>query len=104
MLAFDIGTNAYEGILINLDEFLVNKTVIDFQSFTFKQGYIEQDPMIWWRAIKDITSTLLKKIEPDDVASIGICGTMGTTLPVDKDGRPLRYAMLSIDTRAIDQT
>ena len=104
MLAFDIGTNGCKGILINFDGFLVNKMVIDFQSITFEQGYIEQDPMIWWRAIKDITLTLLKRIEPDDVAGIGICGTMGTTLPVDKDGRPLRYAMLYIDPRAVDQT
>jgi xylulokinase len=103
VLAFDLGTTGCKGILVDHEGFLVGKTSQTYPSITLKSGYLEQNPLSWWASIKKFSSKLLRKIDPDNLAGIGFCGTMAAALPVDKAGKPLRNAILYADMRAIDQ-
>lgn len=104
VLAFDFGTTGCKGILVDNAGFVVSKMTRSYPSITLKNGYLEQNPMTWWQAVKDIASKILKRIDPKDLAGVGFCGTMAAALPVDKMGEPLRNAMLYADMRGIDQT
>lgn len=103
VLAFDLGTTGCKGILVDSEGFLVDKMTAKYPSITLKGGYLEQDPLIWWESVKDVSVHLLKKIDLNDLVGLGFCGTMAAALPVDKLGNPLRNAMLYADMRGADQ-
>ncbi|MGQ9565491.1 MAG: xylulokinase [Candidatus Bathyarchaeales archaeon] len=103
VLAFDLGTTGCKGALVDSEGFLVDKITTQYSSITLKSGYLEQNPLTWWESVKNISSRILKKIELRDLAGLGFCGTMAAALPVDRNGGPLRNAMLYADMRGIDQ-
>ena len=103
VLAFDLGTTGCKAILVDSEGSIVDKTTQSYSSVTLKSGYLEQNPLVWWDSIKRGTSKVLKKIDQNDLAGLGFCGTMATALPVDKAGKHLRNAILYADMRAVDQ-
>jgi len=103
VLAFDVGTTGCKGVLVDSEGLIIRKLTKSYPSVVQKTGRLEQDPLLWWKAVTEIASTILKKINPTDVSGLGFCGTMAAALPVDKNGRPLRNAMLYSDVRGTDQ-
>lgn len=63
---------------------------------------IEQDANIWWLALEQVLSGLLRQIEPARVEAICIDGTSGTVLVTDTGGTPLAPALMYNDSRASD--
>lgn len=103
VLAFDLGTTACKGILVDSEGHIISKMIKNYSLLIPKGGYIEQNPMIWWKTVRDIALKILKRGQPDYVVGVGFCGTMAAALPIDRAGKPLRNALLYADTRAIDQ-
>jgi sugar (pentulose or hexulose) kinase len=64
---------------------------------------VEQDPRLWWPAVRDALLKLLAQIEPDCVAAVAVDGTSGTVLLADADGEPLGPALMYNDGRATEQ-
>lgn len=65
-------------------------------------GWAEQEPDDYWRAVSHcIASCVDQHAGPaSDIAGVSISGLVGVTLPVDRDGRPLRRAMIWMDSRS----
>ncbi len=60
----------------------------------------EQDPEIWWRALKTTVAALLCHIRPNQIRALAVDGTSGTLLLCDADGLPLTPALMYNDARA----
>ena len=65
-------------------------------------GWSEQDPSLWWAALRDVLHQLPRPVR-DGIAAIAVDGTSGTLLLADGQGRPLGPALLYDDSRARDQ-
>jgi len=104
VLAFDLGTTACKGVLVDSEGVLIDKMTQEYPSITLKSGYLEQNPLVWWDSIKTISSRFLRKIDSKDIGGLGFCGTMASALPVDKRGEPLRNAILYADMRGVNYT
>ena len=65
-------------------------------------GFAEQDPEDWWKSFKRALSKVLNqsKINPKEIEAIGTDATSCTVVFTDKNGNPLRKAILWMDVRA----
>lgn len=65
-------------------------------------GWAEQSPAAWWHYIKEATASVLSQgVEATDIAAIGISYQMHGLVAVDKNGEPLRDAIIWCDSRAV---
>ena len=86
LLIFDIGTTGARSILFNDKGNMLEKFYIEYEPTQKKLGVSEQDPNMWWNAIRKSSNQLSKKIE--DLSDIlGLCVTThrASTSFVDKD-------------------
>lgn len=107
LLGIDIGTQNSKGVLVNLEGKIVSKFTLGHSTSMPQKGWAEHDAeRIWWSDFKKICQTLIEQaqISVKDIAAIGCSGLAPTILPIDKDGKPLRKAILyGIDTRSSEE-
>ena len=104
LLGIDIGTSSSKGVLVTLDGRIVAEQTVA-HSFAMPQpGWAEQDAeAVWWSDFCIISRALIQQagIDPAQIAGLACSAIAPTMLPLDKDYRPLRPAILyGIDTRA----
>lgn len=105
-MGIDIGTSESKGVLIN-DSFQVVVTAsTPHETDNPKQGYFEHDAEeVWWKDFCILSRALVEKagIKPEEVACVGP-STLGTCcVPVDRNNRPLRKAILyGVDNRGLE--
>lgn len=63
-------------------------------------GWYEQEAPDWWEALRDVLQEITAQINPRRLAGICIAHQRETFVPVDRQGRPLRNAILWMDERA----
>lgn len=103
-LGIDIGTFESRGMLVGPDFRVIAEHTVSHGMDNPKQGWFEHDAdRIWWGDFCRISKALIGKgnIRPEEISCVG-GSTLGTDcLPVDKECRPLRPAILyGIDSRA----
>ena len=105
LLGIDIGTSSTKVLLLQSDGLIVDamERLYDFE--IPQNGWTEQDPALWWNAVKQIIPELIKKhrIKPHDIKAIGIAGQMHSLVMLDRDGKVLRKAILWNDQRTEKQ-
>ncbi len=71
---------------------------------SLKPGWAEQDPEIWWEAVKIVTRELLSdsKVSSKDIQAIGITYQMHGLVLVDKNQNSLRPSIIWCDSRAVE--
>lgn len=100
ILGYDLGTSALKVALFQLDGTVVADSRADYPLSIPQEGWAEQDPTLWWQAIRDATRELLFTIDPSMVKAVGVSAQMEGTLPVDHSGNPLHPALIWLDTRS----
>ena len=107
LLGIDIGTSASKGVLVREDGEVVAAAVEEHALEIPRAGWAEHDAeRAWWHGFVGITNSLMTsgKISPGQVAGIGLSAISPAILPIDREGRPLRKAILyGIDTRATEE-
>jgi len=101
-LGIDIGTFESKGCIVD-ENFKILKTAKKSHSLrTPKPGWAEHDANeIWWNDFVRLSRELLSDIDAKKIIAVGCSAIAPTMLPVDKNGEPLRPAILyGIDTRA----
>ena len=104
LIAHDIGTSGNKATLFSEDGRMIANTVERYPLYS-DGNRAEQDANDWWRAVCTATRELLKKsaVSPDDIAAVSFSGQMMGCLPIDREGRPLRRAIIWADRRADQQ-
>jgi xylulokinase len=107
ILGVDIGTQGSKGVILNEDLKIVAKVYIEHDYFQPHPNWYEHDSeKIWWGGFKQIVRRLLQQINfsSDQIIGVGCSGLAPCFLPLDKNDRPLRNAILyGIDTRAMEE-
>lgn len=101
--SFDIGTTQAKGILAAKDAKPYLEKDIMIQT-DHNNGRMEQNAEQWYQAIIEILSYWFKRgVQPKDIKLITFSGQMQDCIPIDKQGKALRPAILYGDSRADKQ-
>ena len=105
IIAHDLGTTGNKATLYNKEGQLIGSAFYGYDVDYVHTGWAEQNPEAWWQAVCVSTHQLLAetKTRPDDIACISFSGQMMGCVPLDKNGRPLRSAIIWADQRAVAQ-
>ncbi|HAZ27193.1 TPA: xylulokinase [Candidatus Acetothermia bacterium] len=105
ILAHDLGTSGDKAVLVGLEEGIVGSSFAPYATHAPVETWAEQDPRDWWEAVCATTQEIVRthRLSQKDVAAIVFSGQMMGCLPVDRDGTPLRCAIIWADQRAIQE-
>ena len=81
-------------------------TLASYATESRKPGFAEQNPDRWWDALRLAMSELLARpaLRGVDVVAVGLTGQMHSAVFLDKDGIPVRPALMWSDGRAEAET
>ena len=109
ILAHDVGTSGCKSVLFNLGaaagEQVVATAYETYPTYYPQPMYAEQDVEDWWKGVVKGTRHVLEKsgAKPEQVLALSFSFQMLNTIPVDKDGVPLRNCISWLDGRAWEE-
>jgi len=106
LLAHDIGTSSSKTVLFDTHTLSIVGDCTESYPTTYPaDGFAEHNPEQWWHAVCTATKRLLEqtKVKPQQIAAVSFSAIMNTCLPVDKEGTPLRNAVIWADQRGASQ-
>ena len=101
LLGIDLGTSAVKVVLYNDQLRPICSAGRSYPLSSPKNGWAEQNPDDWSQAaFACIRETIDQSgVQPESIAAVGLSGQMNGVALLDKDGRPLRPAILWFDQR-----
>ncbi|MGD9677840.1 MAG: FGGY-family carbohydrate kinase [Vulcanibacillus sp.] len=103
LLAIDVGTQSIRAIVFNLKGEIVDyaKITYDCPYLSPSPGLTEQDPLYYWDKLCEVCNILWKqdKVSPESIKAMSMTTQRGTVINLDKNGEPLRKAMVWLDQR-----
>jgi xylulokinase len=105
VIAHDLGTTGNKATLYDREGKLVDSAFFGYETEYAQTNWAEQDPEDWWQAVCRSTQILLQKtkVNATDVACVTFSGQMMGCVPLDKEARPLRKAIIWADQRSVEQ-
>lgn len=102
ILAFDLGTTALKCALHDLDGNIIAKASEEYQLITPNVDSVEMEVETYWQAFKCVVAQVLKVsgVNPGEIKALGVSAQGETLILVDRDGKPLRRAIVWLDNRA----
>lgn len=108
ILAIDYGTQSVRALLFDLEGGLVAKSRVPTKPYlSSAPGLAEQDPQVFWEALCQACQGLWVQIDQGEVegisrqriAGVALTTQRSTLINLDKDGQPLRPAIVWLDQR-----
>jgi len=102
ILAIDNGTQSVRALIFDLRGNIVHKTRIFLEPYYSKQpGWAEQDADYYWKSICQACQMLWREspIPKEAIAGVAVTAQRATMVNVDKNGKPLRPAIVWLDQR-----
>lgn len=105
IIALDVGTSSIRAILYREDGFIMYKSQVEYHSDYYDGGLVEQDPATWLegsiRVLRDIGNFMNEN--EYQAEAISVTSQRSSLIPVDKNGTPLRSAIMWQDKRTLPQ-
>jgi xylulokinase len=103
ILVFDVGTTGARSVVYDIEGREILKFYEEYKIERQPPGISEQDPMIWWNAIKNTCNKIVnnKAINPSDIIGIDAAFHRVTTTFMDKAGDILHPALTWMDEREV---
>jgi xylulokinase len=101
ILAIDLGTSALKVALVSMAGEVVASEQETCRVELLPDGGAEQDPEEWWALIARAASRLVARcvVAPESVVGVSCTAQWSGTVPVDDRGRPIRNAIIWMDSR-----
>ncbi len=102
ILAIDNGTQSVRALLFDLKGNLKAKTRVVIEPYYSREpGLAEQDPEVFWQAVCQACQELwlLPDVKKESIAGVALTTQRSTVINVDRQGNPLRPAMVWLDQR-----
>ncbi len=101
-VGIDVGTTGVKASVLNTDNGqVIAQGMQEHPLFHPKPGYAEQDPDNYWKAVVDAVRQCLSQGDfADRISGVSLSGLVGVMLPVSKNGKPIRPAMIWMDARS----
>jgi xylulokinase len=105
IIAHDLGTTGNKATLYDQEGVLVGSAFYGYPTDFAHPSWAEQNPEDWWQAVCTSTQQLLKEtgVRGDNIACVTFSGQMMGCVPLDRQARPLRPAIIWADQRAVEQ-
>lgn len=104
LLGIDVGTTGTKTILFSEDGEIIAHAYRGYPLSNLRVGESEQNPLDWWNAIIDTVREVIgERGISDDVAAISLSTQGGTLVMVDKNGEPVRPAVVWNDIRFTEE-
>jgi len=105
IVGVDVGTTGCKIAVYREDGICVAKKRWEYSVEFPNPGWAEQDPMIWWDALKIcFKEVFVEEVRPESIQALALSAQAPTLIPVDIDGNPLTKAMLWMDSRAVEES
>lgn len=105
LLGIDIGTSSIKGMLMEENGRIVSVKSCGYSVEIPRSGWAQQDPQLWWNGLCEVLAQMRGE-QPDildSVRGIGFSGQMHGLTAVDRQGNPVRPAIIWMDQRATGQ-
>jgi len=102
LLAIDCGTQSVRALLFNPRGELIAKSRQIIQPYySPAPGLAEQDPNVYWEALRAACHDLFEQehVDKTSIAGVSLTAQRATVVNLDKDGVPLRPAIVWMDQR-----
>jgi sugar (pentulose or hexulose) kinase len=101
ILAIDNGTQSVRALVFNLRGKLVHKVRVPIEPyFSRKPGWAEQHPDYYWQNLCRACQELWQEgVSRDAIAGVSVTTQRATMVNVDREGEPLRPAIVWLDQR-----
>jgi xylulokinase len=105
VVAHDLGTTGNKATLYDREGSLVSSSLSTYDTEYAQTSWAEQNPEDWWQAVCASTHRLLREtgVGADEVACIVFSGQMMGCVPLNRNARPLRKAIIWADQRSVEQ-
>jgi xylulokinase len=105
ILAHDLGTTGNKASLYDSEGKLLGSSLSEYGTVFEHQSWAEQNPEDWWQAVCNSTKQLIVQtsVQKEDIACIVFSGQMMGCVPLGKDAKPLRNALIWADQRSTQQ-
>lgn len=100
ILGIDLGTSSVKVIVLDRQGRTLGIGKADYTVRTPQPGWSESDPFEWWAAVVSAVQMAVAQASQIEITAIGLSGQMHGVVLTDKEGKPVRAAMLWADTRA----
>ena len=100
LLGIDVGTTATKAVLVTPQGHVVSEGRAQYTTDHLAATWVEQNPEEWWRTLCAATLEAIAKVPDVKILGVAISSQAPTFLAVDKDGKPLRPALIWMDRRA----
>ena len=102
IIAFDAGGSAIKAALYDERGLELAAAAVGMPPLHPRPGFLERDPEAMWASVCDVTRKVLadSAVDPPSIAAVGLTGYGNGLLLVDRNGTPVRNAILSPDLRA----
>lgn len=100
---FDVGTTGARTVIFDIDGKQIARAYQEYPVFKQPVGISEQDPIIWWNAVKNTCNRVMKsgKFNPDSIVGISASFARGTVTLINKNGEALHPALTWMDEREL---
>lgn len=105
VLAIDNGTQSVRALIFDLDGQLVAKSKVPLEAYFSEQpGWAEQHPDYFWARLCDACQQLWQMIDfpRARIAAVALTTQRATMVTLDRQGQPLRPAIVWLDQRSLD--
>ncbi|QQE77905.1 xylulokinase [Alicyclobacillus sp. SO9] len=99
VLGIDVGTEGTKALAINSEGEIIAESYSTYRFDTPRSGWTQQNPDVWWQAVRNVLHDIWNRINPHQVVGIGVAGQMHSSVCVDGDGIPVHPSILWNDTR-----
>jgi len=102
LLGIDLGTQSVRTLILDVSGRSRALAQAEYPILTPKVGWAEQEPADWWRATCQTIQEAIAKaaIHASDIAGVGLSGQMHGTVCIDREGLPVRPAIIWADGRS----
>ncbi len=102
IVVIDAGTQSIRAVIIDLKGNICEIEKIEIEPYYSTQpGFAEQDPEYLWDKLCETTNKLMKntKVDVKSIKGLSVTTQRGTIVNLDKNGKPLRPAIIWLDQR-----
>lgn len=101
-LALDAGTSSVKASIFDLDGRQVAAHAAEYALEHPRPDWVELNPEIYWTAAQSAIRAVLSAegVRPEAIAALGVTSQGETLIMLDREGRPLRKAIVWLDNRA----
>ncbi len=95
ILSIDQGTTSSRAIVFDKKGNIIAVAQQEFTQFFPKPGWVEHDANEIWQSVQNVVRDVLREVNPNDIAAIGITNQRETTVVWDKNtGQPIYNAIV----------